>query len=57
MKQSIIYTTLLANAKVLKTILKYAIMLIAAVMLVCMVILGVLVSRMKITQALKLGED
>lgn len=30
---------------------------VAAVMLVCMVILGVLVSRMKITQALKLGED
>ena len=36
MKQSIIYTTLLTNAKVLKTILKYAIMLIAAVMLVCL---------------------
>ena len=30
---------------------------IGMVMLVCMVILGVLISRMKIAQALKLGED
>ena len=30
---------------------------IGAVMLVCMVILGGLISRMKIAQALKLGED
>ena len=30
---------------------------VGAVMLVCMVILGGLISRMKIAQALKLGED
>lgn len=30
---------------------------IGAVMLVCMLILGMLISRMKVTQALKLGED
>ena len=30
---------------------------IGMVMLVCMFILGVLISRMKVTQALKLGED
>ena len=32
-------------------------LLIGIVMLVCMVILGGLISRMKIAQALKLGED
>ena len=32
-------------------------MVVGAVMLLCMVILGWLISKLKITQALKLGED